>query len=232
MENSDFLLYSFFRSTSTARIRIAAHLKGIELSYKYVNLRAAEQFTEEFGKLNPNRTVPILIINPHSSLKSSHQLAIRQSVAILEFFEEAFPEKRPLLPALYDISGRARVRELVNLITCDVQPSTNQRILKRVKQDSGSEVQMHRWAKTIMWDGLRAFEQLIQTSAGKFCYGDQITMADVVLAPAVENATRYGVDIDALPTVKRVFDTLSRLDEFKAGNWINQGDTPVTERGN
>jgi maleylacetoacetate isomerase len=227
LSNSELKLYTFFRSTSSARVRIAAHLKGIHLDYVYVNLRKAEQFEDKFGLENPNHTVPVLAIAQTDS--SGEPILIRQSIAILEFFEEAFPKRTPLLPPPDDLLGRARVREAVNLIACDVQPPTNQRILKRIKQ-FGPPANMEEWAKEIMTAGLVAFERLIESGAGRYCYGDKITLADVVLVPAVENATRYGFELESCPTIKKVFDNASENPAFRAGNWRRQGDTPLDER--
>jgi len=141
----------------------------------------------------------------------------------MEFFEEYFQDTVPLLPPLADVIGRAHVRELVNLVVCDIQPPTNQRILKRIQQSGGN---MEQWAGKIMGEGLEAFEKLARPSAGVYSYGNQLTLADVVLAPAVENAVRYGVDLETLPTVKRVFERIRELEEFKAADWRHQGDTP------
>ncbi len=201
-------------------------MKGIPLTYVYVNLREGAQFNDDFDAVNPNRTVPVLKV---TSSGTSESTTIRQSVAILEYLEEAFPNCLPLLPSVSDLSGRAKIRELVQVICGDVQPPTNQRILKRVKQYSGTEG-MESWAKSIMGDGLAAFEKLVEPCVGPYCHHDALSLADVVLVPAVENATRYGVDLAQLPTIARLYQTLSQLEGFKAGNWSRQGDTPEDEK--
>lgn len=223
LDNAEFQLYTFFRSTSTARVRTAAQLKGIPLSLVYINVRNNEQLTQEFGSLNSNATVPVLTVSPTNGGTS---FSIRQSVAILEFFEEVFPQKTPLLPPVTDLRGRAYVRDLVNLIACDIQPPTNRRILLRVTEGGGD---LKAWAFRIMGQGLQAYEEMMKPFAGRYSYGDCVTMADVCLAPAVENAVRYGVDLEHLPTVKRVFEAISNLPEFKAADWRHQKDTPAEE---
>jgi maleylacetoacetate isomerase len=228
-DQADFQLYTFFRSTSTARVRTAARLKKIPLSFIYVNVRKNEQFDRTFMSLNPNGTVPVLTVTPKSRDDNEgfcSSFSIRQSVPILEFFEEAFPDRTLLLPPVTDLAGRAHVRDLVNLVACDIQPPTNRRILLRVQEIGGS---LEAWAFKIMGEGLQAFEDMARPLAGKYSYGDQLTMADVVLAPAVENAVRYGVDLDTLPTVKRVFQAIRQLDEFRAADWRHQEDTPEEE---
>ena len=226
LSNSELQLHTFFRSTSSARVRIAANLKKIPLKYVYVNLRQAEQNSEDFATISPNRTVPVLTV---STSDAPSTILIRQSIAILDFFEEAFPSSQKLLPPPSDVIGRAKVRELVQIIACDVQPPTNQRILKRIKQYDTPPT-MEDWAREIMGAGLAAFDKLAESCAGQYCYGDEITLADVVLVLAVENATRYGVNIATLPTIAKVYEKLSRQEAFQAGNWRNQGDTPEEER--
>ena len=221
-DGADLRLYSFFRSTSSARVRIAANLKKIPLQFVYINLRKGEQFTDSFRAVNPNLTVPVLTVTTKDG-DSPLTFSIRQSLAIMEFFEEAFQDTVPLLPPLADVAARAHVRELVNLVVCDIQPPTNQRILKRIQQSGGN---VEQWAGKIMGEGLEAFEELAKPSAGVYSYGNQLTLADVVLAPAVENAVRYGVDLETLPTVKRLFERIRELEEFKAADWRHQGDTP------
>lgn len=226
----EFELHSFFRSTATARVRTAAKIKGIPLRLIYINLRKGEQFTDEFGSLNPNRTVPILrAISPakKEGQQPEVQFSIRQSVAILEYFEEAFPDTTPLLPPISDPIARAHVRDLVNLVACDIQSPTNQRILKAVQGQGGDPAA---WAGNIMVPGLKAFEALAAPKAGQYSYGEKLTLADIVLAPAVENGLRYGLKLDEVPTIKRVYNHIRDLEAFRAGDWRNQQDTPEEEK--
>ncbi|KIW62484.1 maleylacetoacetate isomerase [Phialophora macrospora] len=228
VDQAELVLYTFFRSTSTARVRTAARLKNIQLHFRYVNVRKDEQFEEEFLSLNPNGTVPVLTVTTRGEGQQQRDssFSIKQSVAILEFFEEAFPGTRPLLPPMTDLFGRAYVRDLVNLVAGDIQPPTNRRILLRVKE---AGLTAEEWAFKIMFDGLRAFDEMAKPLAGLYSYGNTLTLADVVLAPAVENAVRYGVNLEELPTVKRIFDRISGLGEFQAADWRHQEDTPPEE---
>ena len=223
---SELRSHSFFRSTSSARIRIAANLKDIRLKYVYVNLRQGAQLDESLGDINPNRTLPVLTITTDSM---SSPIIVRQSTAILELFKEAFPDSKALLPPPHDVSERAKVRELVQIIASDVQPPTNQRILKRIKEYAGFAGMEH-WARDIMGDGLAAFKKLVGPCAGRYCYGDAITKADVVLVPAVDNADPHSVDLANLPTIARISNNLPQIEAFKAGSWRHQGDNPEEER--
>jgi maleylacetoacetate isomerase len=216
---SSLRLHSYFRSSCSARVRTAANLKGIPLEYTYTHLLKNEQCDPSYMTSNPSASVPTFTLTD----KDGHEIIIRQSVAILEFLEEYFPDKQPLLPPLHDYIGRARVRELVNIIANDVQPPTNLRILKRVKALGGD---MGTWAKEVMTEGLRAYDAVAEKYAGMYSVGDEVTMADVVLAPACEGALRFEVDLEQFPTVSKVYKRICVLDAFKRGDWKHQEDTP------
>jgi maleylacetoacetate isomerase len=220
-KQSDFILYTYFRSSCSARLRIALNLKSIPCQHKYINLLKNEQSAADYDVINPSHFVPSLQLLDENRV-------ITQSVAIMEFLEEKYSDKFALLPPQSDLLGRAEVRALVGIISCDTQPVTNLRILSRVDALGGSKAQ---WARELMGDGLAAYERLAATTAGKYSYGDNVTMADVCLVPAVWGAIRFGVDLNELPIVKRVFEEMSKLDAVVKGHWKNQEDTPVELRG-
>jgi maleylacetoacetate isomerase len=212
-------LHTYYRSSCSARVRTAAHLKNIPLTYTYIHLLQHQQTSAEYTHTNPSATVPTLTVTEADGT----EIIIRQSVAILEFLEEYFPDTTPLLPPPSDVIGRARVRELVNIISNDIQPPTNLRILNRVKALGGDEAV---WAKEIMTAGLQAYDKVAEKYAGRYSVGDEISMADVVLAPAVEGAVRFGVRVEGLGTVWRVYERVRGEEGFRRGDWRGQGDTP------
>lgn len=216
-------LHTYFRSSCSARVRTAAHLKGLPLQYQYIHLLESEQCSATYTRTNPSASVPTLALTS----RTGTEIIIRQSVAILEFFEEYYSDKLPLLPPMGDYIGRARVRELVNIIANDTQPPTNLRVLNRVRALGGDGAA---WAKELMAAGLEAYDKVAEKYAGVYSVGDQITLADVVLAPAVEGALRYGVGVEGLPTVRRIYEKLRVLEAFKKGDWRHQEDTPLEFR--
>ncbi|KAM0329420.1 hypothetical protein ACHAQA_004727 [Verticillium albo-atrum] len=217
-------LYTYFRSSCSARVRTAALLKGIDLNYEYVNLLKGEQRSTAYtSELNASGTVPTLVIQDADGSTA----VVRQSIAILEYLEEAFPNTRPLLPPGDQFIKRAWVRDLVNVISNDVQPKTNLSVLKRL-QPLG--VAAPDWCQEQMAPGFRAFESILKTTAGKYCVGDEITLADLVLAPAVEAALRWQVGMDEYPKMKRVYETLQVVPEVVRGDWKHQADTPESLR--
>lgn len=219
------ILYTYFRSSCSCRVRTACHLKNIPLTYRYTNIVKGEQRSSEYiDHVNPSGFVPTLVVQNASGEVVA---TITQSITILEFLEESFPESRPLLPPSPEPFLRARVRELVNIIACDVQPVTNWRVLKRV---GGLGVSSQDWFKEMMERPLMAYEKILGQFGGKFSVGDEVTLADVCLAPAVENALRWEVDMGTFPNVMRVFEAVRKLPEFGAGDWRHQEDTPKALR--
>jgi maleylacetoacetate isomerase len=213
-----FTLYSYYRSSCSARVRIAAHLKGIDLKYSFIHLLKDDQNSEQYGQVNPSHSVPTLIV----SEDGAEDVVIRQSIAILEYLEEIAGESNPLLPK--DPGDRAKVRELVNIVSCDIQPVTNLRVIRRIKT-GGFDV--GEWQKHFMTSGLLAYEKLASKYSGKLSVGDSVTMADVVLAPAIDNAIRFDAfDQDRMPTIKKIVVEYNKVDAFKAGSWRSQADTP------
>ncbi|OAL37932.1 hypothetical protein AYO20_02765 [Fonsecaea nubica] len=218
-----YTLYSYFRSSCSARVRIAANLKNVPLDYKYIHLVKGEQHDKNYTALNPSESVPTLVV---SDLETGNEITrIRQSVAILEFLEEVeHANGVQLLPGPDDVVGRARVRELVNVVACDIQPVTNLRVLNFIKPHN---IETKEWQQHFMTLGFRAYEGLVSAYGGKYSVGDTVTMADCALAPAIDGALRFGVDVQGqFPHIWRIWEEIKQLDAFKSGRWDNQEDTP------
>jgi maleylacetoacetate isomerase len=126
---------------------------------------------------------------------------------------------------------RAQVRNICNIIACDIQPVTNLRVQKRVKALSGDADVATQWARELAGAGFGALERTIANSAGKFCVGDEITLADVCLVPAVWAAQRVGVEIKEYPVVNGVFGRMEQQEAVQRAHWRNQPDTPEELRG-
>ncbi|KAJ9500084.1 hypothetical protein H2202_004475 [Exophiala xenobiotica] len=217
-----YTLYTYFRSSCSARVRIAAHIKGIPLEYKYIHLVKGEQHEPEYTAHNPSESVPTLVVTDAQS--GEIVTKIRQSSAILEFLEETTPDLPKLLPPSDDPVGRAKVRELVNIIACDVQPVTNLRVLNFIKPFN---LDAKDWQQHFMTLGFRAYEELAKQYSGKYSVGDDLTMADCALAPAIDGALRFGVDVQGgFPHIWKVWENLKVVEAFKKGRWDNQEDTP------
>ncbi|RMZ86770.1 hypothetical protein DV736_g6005, partial [Chaetothyriales sp. CBS 134916] len=215
-----YTLYSYYGSSCSQRIRIAVALKGIKPEYKFVHLLKNEQHAGDYVQINPSHTVPTLIV-----YEDGKEIAkITQSLAILEFLDETIPEVSPLLPPTSDPVGRSQVRTLADIIACDVQPVTNLRIVNKIKT---AGIDPTEWQGHFMHAGFEACEKIASATAGKYSYGDAVTMADCVLLPAVHRAGRFNIDFSPYPTIRRVVENLEQLDSFKSSSWLKQPDTPT-----
>lgn len=210
-------LYGYFRSSAAYRVRIALNLKGLDYETVPVHLMkdGGQQFSDVYKALNPTNLVPTLV---------DGELAIGQSMAILEYLEEAHPEPA-LLPA--DAAGRARVRAIAQTIACDIHPLNNLRVLKHLKHGLGvDEDAKNAWYKHWIDVGLTSIEAMLagNPATGRYCHGDQITLADVLLVPQVFNARRFDCDLSAMPTIGRIVDACSALDAFARAEPARQPD--------
>ncbi|KAJ3331948.1 hypothetical protein HDU76_001728 [Blyttiomyces sp. JEL0837] len=206
-DNNKVVLYGYWRSTASWRIRIALNYKGIPYETVPVNLLKDEHMTAEYLKKNPEGVVPTLQWNDDF---------LSQSSAIMEFLEETVPEK-PLLPK--DPIARAKVRAMVALIVSDTHPIQNLRVLKKVGEEKKME-----WAQFFVTRGLTAYEEKLGSTMGKYSFGDEVTMADLVLLPQCFNANRFGLDIAQWPRISKVVAALEQLDAFKKAHPSQQPD--------
>jgi maleylpyruvate isomerase len=216
-----FRLYSYWRSSSSWRVRIGLALKGLPYEYRAVNLQAGEQWSEAHRGRSPAAQVPVLEVE-----EGGRTLRLVQSMAILEWLDERFPE-RPLLPA--DLEGRARVRALAEHVNSGTQPYQNAIVLKTLKERfPGYEKE---WVKTFVARGLEALERgLSDGRAGRFCHGDAPGLADCYLVPQVFSARRFGVDLAPFPTVHRIDEACAALAPFQAAHADAQPDAPPPDR--
>ena len=210
-------LYSYFRSSSSYRVRIALNLKNIEYETVPVHLlhEGGEQFKPEFTKLNPGHKIPVIVHEGRT---------IAQSVAILEYIESQF-EGYSLFPR--DDYNKALCRQLVEVINSDIQPLQNLSVLKKLKADHGfSDEEKVEWIKHWINIGFETFETLLVKSGGQYCMGDNISIADCYLVPQVYNANRFGVNMDRYPRISKINKTCLQREEVIAAHPDNQVDSP------
>ncbi|MCU7842895.1 MAG: maleylacetoacetate isomerase [Candidatus Thiodiazotropha sp. (ex Monitilora ramsayi)] len=214
---SGLTLYTYFRSSSAYRVRIALALKGLTFEPRYIHLlrEGGENWQPEYLALNPQGLVPTLL---------DGQRSLTQSLAILEYLEEVWPDP-PLLPA--NARDRAYVRSLAQIIACDTQPLNNLRVLGYLRQTLDvDEIKKQDWYCHWIAEGLGAVEALLDkhSLAGRCCYVDTPTFADICLIPQVYNAIRYKCDLAAYPTVEKIYKNCNSLAAFKTAAPDNQGD--------
>jgi maleylacetoacetate isomerase len=220
-----YTLYTFFGSSCSARVRIGCHLKSIPLEYKFIDLLTAGQNAPSYAALNPSEFVPLLVV--HDANSGAEVAKISQSVAILEFLDEVETDcSVRLLPS--DPFQRAKVKELLGVISADTQPVTNQRIVKYIVPRGLDEQE---WQGHFMRKGLAAYEKLASVSAGKWSVGDEISLADIALVPAVDRGTRYKIDVEKeFPTIARIDKAMRQTEAYQKGGFRSQPDTPESMR--
>lgn len=206
-------VHGFHASSCTWRVRLALDYKGIPYKYKGVNLAAGEHLSEEYKKINPSQLVPSVEIDG---------AVLNDSIAILEYLEERFPEK-PLLPK--DLTQRAAVRSFVNIISSGIQPIQNLRVLNAIGAMGGDTVR-DEWARNWISAGFGALEAIAKKTGGRFCCGEEFTMADAVLVPQLRNAHRWKVDLEKFPALYQLENNLYQLDVVKNSTPEHMPDFP------
>jgi maleylpyruvate isomerase len=212
-------LYTFWRSNSPWRVRIAMALKGIPHDVVFVDLGAGQQHGEAFRGLNLAEQVPVLELDERGP--DGQPRRITQSMAIIEYLEERFPTP-PLLPA--DPWARARARQLAEIVNSGIQPHQNLATTKKVKELGGDP---QKWLEHFIGRGLGVLERAAAETAGAFLVGDAPTIADVYLVPQLYAARRFNVDLAPFPTLTRVDAACAALSAFRSAHADAQPDKPV-----
>ena len=204
-------LYSYWRSTAAYRVRLALNLKGLKHDVATVSLvpGVSEHRQDAYRAKNPQMLVPFL---------EDGDVRIGQSMAMLEYLEERYPEV-PLLPAEHPL--RSQVRSFCNLIACDMHPLMNLRVLQYIKNQFNTDPAEH-WYPHWINEGFNALEKL--ASDGPFVFGDQLTLADCLLIPQMYNANRFSVPVDNYPKLIAVVNHCNKLDAFRNALPENQPD--------
>ncbi|NBB91947.1 MAG: maleylacetoacetate isomerase [Gammaproteobacteria bacterium] len=210
------VLYSYWRSSASYRVRMALNLKGLDYEIRPVHLvrDGGEQYADDYAALNPQQLVPTLL---------DGETVVTQSLAMLEYLDERHPEPA-LLPA--DPAGRARVRAIAQAIACEIHPLNNLRVLKYLTGTAGlDEDAKLAWYRHWTEAGLAAVERLLDSpQTGRFCHGDEPGLADCCLLPQVYNAERFECDIDALAEIRRICDALKSIPSVADAMPDNQPD--------
>lgn len=216
-------LYSYWRSSASWRVRIALAYKRIPYEYCAVHLvrGGGEQHAADYAAKNPMAQVPALELD---SPPGGPRRWIAQSLAILEYLEEQFPDP-PLLPG--DAYLRARARQLAELVNSGIQPFQNSpRVLAFIKDELGGDEAA--FARRFIATGLAALERTAAETAGQFLVGDAPTFADLCLVPQLYGARRYGVDLAPMPLLLRVEAACTALAAVAQAHPDRQPDAPVS----
>lgn len=212
-------LYSYWRSSAAYRVRIGLNLKGLRYDILPIHLLrdGGDQRRPEFKAINPQGMVPVL---QHGSRQ------LRQSLAILEYLDETWPEPS-LLPV--PARDRQRVRSIAMAIACDIHPLGNLRVLQFLDNEFNCpQPERDVWVRHWVGEGFDAIEAMLNDhpATGRFCEGDTPSIADCCLIPQVYNARRFGLDMDQYPTIVRIDAACRALPAFDAARPERQPDAP------
>jgi maleylacetoacetate isomerase len=208
-------LYTYFRSSAAFRTRIALNLKRLAYESVPVHLARGDQHGAGFADRNPAHLIPVL---------EDEGLLLTQSLAIIEYLEERYPQP-PLLPGA--AAARAEVRSLALSIACDIHPLNNLRVLRYLKSPlEVSEEARNEWARHWISLGFTALEQRLAHGgySGRCCYGDSPGMADCFLIPQTVNAHRVQCSLEPFPTIRRIYEHCMALEAFQKAAPAAQSD--------
>ena len=197
---SKLTLYHYYRSTCSWRVRWALHYKGIAFESVAVNLLKGEQNQEQYALLNPMSYVPSLSIDGES---------FSESIAILEWLEEAYPNPS-LLPQ--DPRSRMRVRQLYQLIGSGVQPLQNLGVQRYFSKEKEKQLE---YARHWIDKGFSAYETLLEKTKGSFSFGESLSLADICLVPQCYNALRFGLELEKYPKIHEIYNRCLKLEHYQ-----------------
>lgn len=201
------ILYEYWRSSASYRVRIALNLKNVDYESRPIDLLAGEQSGNEYRSLNPQGMVPMLEIDGHR---------LTQSLAIINYLDIRYPVQ-PLIPA--SAAERAQVVAFAMIIACDIHPLNNLRVLKYLKNELGqSQEAVDSWYRHWISERFPALESMAAPKAGRFLFGEAPTAAEVLLVPQLYNARRYNVPLDSYPTLLRAEENANQLEAFAAAH--------------
>lgn len=210
-------LYSYYRSSTAYRVRIALHMKGLDFELVPVHLAKGEQLSDMYRLINPMAAVPTLV---HDGF------TLTQSLAILNYLDNIAPEP-PLAEGGHQ--DLAYVRQIALTIATDIHPLTNLKVLKYLEAEIGADQDMRNsWYAKWAGEGMEAVESLLraQGRCGKFACGDRVSVADLCIVPQMYNMRRYNMPIDHLHFCRRIEENCMAIAAFQRAAPESQPDAP------
>jgi maleylacetoacetate isomerase len=199
-------LYDYFRSTAAYRVRIALNLKGIAYETCNINLLESAQQGEGYLQRNPQGLVPSLVLTDGT--------ALTQSMAICEYLEQQYPTVSLLSD---DPVQAAKIRAFALAIACDIHPLNNLRVLQYLDHRLFSNPDLkQQWYSHWIAEGFTALEAILKNKPKTtFCFGEQVTLADIFLVAQMFNARRFKCDLKPYPRLLEITCYCEALTAFQ-----------------
>jgi len=216
VSKNEVILYSYFRSSASFRVRIALAVKGIEYTYKAIHLLkdGGAQNKKEFRDINPMGHVPALVIG---------DFVLPESMAIVDYLDNYSLTTPPLFPK--NAKDRAKVFQVCEVINSGIQPLQNVKILQHLESMGHNKDEQTEWMKHWITAGMNSLEQIVKPMAGTHTFGNSWTAADCFLIPQCFAANRFGIDLKQFPTLNRIYESLLNTEPVKKAHPANQPDS-------
>ena len=212
-------LYSYWRSTAAFRVRIALNIKQIDYQYEAVHLvkNGGQQLTDFYKSKNPQALVP--------ALELENGQVLTQSLAIIDYLEEKYPEV-----SLYPNTSiqKAQAKAMALAIACDIHPLNNLRVLKYLKKEAWQQEQVDAWYAHWIHQGFAAIEEQLKKTAKHYCFGNEISVADIFLVAQVYNANRFSVSLQEYSKIVKINENCLQNEAFIQALPENQEDCDIT----
>ncbi|SUO94172.1 maleylacetoacetate isomerase [Suttonella ornithocola] len=212
------ILYSYWRSSASYRVRIALALKGIAYENHPISLINDEQKSTAYLAQNPQGFVPTFITATGEILT--------QSIAIIEYLEEIQPHPA-LLPT--KAGKAAHCRAIAQIIACDIHPLNNLRVLKKLTRELCiSDTAKNEWYAHWIYQGFTAIEALLPTilTDGPMSMGDTPGYLECFLIPQIYNAKRFNLDLSPYPILTQLYTVALNHSAIQAAHPDKQSDCP------
>lgn len=195
------LLFDYWRSSASYRVRIALNLKGVAYRSVPTDLLAASHKSAEYVARNPQGFVPMLSIDGHD---------LTQSLAIIDYLDAKYPEP-PLVSS--DPAMRAKTLAQALLIAADIHPVNNLRILGYLKREfRADDAAVAKWYRHWIVEGFTALEAMAPEDG---LFGSDLpNLADICLVPQMANARRFETPLEAFPKLVRIDAALRGIEAF------------------
>lgn len=202
---NEILLYDYWRSSASYRVRIVLNLKGVKYTSVPTSLLDGDNKAPEYVARNPQGFVPMLHIDGHD---------LTQSLAIIDYLDANYHEPKMVSS---DPVMRAKTLAQALVIAADIHPINNLRILKYLKDTLGQDqAAIDDWYRHWVAEGFTALEAMAPDDG---LFGSDLpNLADVCLVPQMANARRFDTPLAAFPKLVRIDAALTAMPAFVAAH--------------